>query len=450
MRYQQRSKRYQWAAAALAAMVVVTMSAASAQAAAAGEIHAASSTEAIPGRYVVVLRASVAGDVGTATAEAAMPALANQLVGRYGGQVRDVWSTALTGFSMEMTQRQAARLAADPAVAYVEQEQVYRSTHHGSPCTAPSSFCQLSAPRNLDHIDQRVKPFDGTFHLPNRGERVDAYVIDTGVRLSHIQFVLHIANRAIWGTNTIDGNNTDCNGHGTHVAGTLAGEIWGVAKSSRIIAVKVLDCLGNGTTASVIGGVDWVASHANMQSQPAVANMSLGGPASTAIDNAVQNSALGAGVFYAIAAGNSNQNACDFSPARASAWFLGIVTVGSTDQSGRRSSFSNWGSCVDIFAGGNYGDTTFNRPNCPFMPPGTTGRVVSAGHSSNTAECVASGTSMATPLVAGAAALLANDLPPSVGGPPAWAQLMLLEATTGWVTDPRGSPNRFLFIDSNP
>lgn len=433
--------------AGIAAVMTLLMSATAAAAAPleepTGEIRAAGSPEAIPGRYVIVLHEAVVGAVGTSAAGAAIPAMANHMVGRYGGKVHDVWSAALTGFSAEMSHKQAARLAADPAVAYVEQEQIYRTTHHGKACTGSSGWCQKWAYLNLDVLDQRSKTPDSWLHIPNRGEKVNVYVIDTGVRITHQQFDMHVANRAKWGTNTIDSTNRDCHGHGTHVAGTATGEYYGVAKQAWVYAVKVLNCSGSGTTSSVISGVNWVTANATW---PAVANMSLGGPASSALDGAVINSA-GSGVFYSIAAGNENQNACNVSPARTAAPWRGILTVGSTKSLGRRSSWSNWGSCVSIFAPGEYGKTSGSppQPNCSFMGS-TDSHVNSAAHTSDTAECRANGTSMAAPLVAGAAALLAKNSPPSAGGPPAWAYAILDMATTGYVTDPKGSTTRFLYI----
>lgn len=215
----------------------------------------------------------------------------------------------------------------------------------------------------------------------------------------------------------MDSNNTDCNGHGTHVAGTVGGSTYGVAKQVRLIAVKVLNCSGSGSTTSVVNGVNWVTANAV---KPAVANMSLGGGASSAIDNAVANS-INSGVSYAVAAGNSSANACNYSPARTPA----AITVGSTTSSDARSSFSNYGSCVDVFA------------------PGSS--ILSAWRTSDTASNTISGTSMASPHVAGAAALVLSANPS--WSPSQVSSYLTSNATTGKVTNPgSGSPNRLLFV----
>jgi subtilisin family serine protease len=240
-------------------------------------------------------------------------------------------------------------------------------------------------------------------------------VIDTGIRVTHQTF----GGRAVWGTNTTgDGTNTDCNGHGTHVAGTIGGSQYGVAKAVHLVAIKVLNCQGSGTSASVVAGIDYVtAQHAT--GTPAVANMSLGGGANTAIDYAVRNS-IAAGVSYAIASGNSNANACNTSPARVAE----AITVNASDINDARASFSNYGSCTDIFA------------------PGV--NITSSWNTSDTATNTISGTSTATPHVAGAAALYLAANP---GASPATVQQALKDnATLGHITNPgTGSPNRLLY-----
>ncbi|MGH3084736.1 MAG: S8 family serine peptidase, partial [Gaiellaceae bacterium] len=240
------------------------------------------------------------------------------------------------------------------------------------------------------------------------------YIIDTGVRGTHNEFTGRMGNGADF---VGDGNGTnDCHGHGTHVAGTTGGTTYGVAKGFMIHPVRVLNCQGSGTTSGVIAGVDWVT---NNSPSPAVANMSLGGGVSTALDNAVSSS-ISSGVSYAIAAGNSNANACNFSPAR-----VGTAnTVGSTTSSDARSSFSNYGTCLDIFA------------------PGSS--ITSAWNTSDTTTNTISGTSMATPHVAGAIALYLDANP---GAPPATVTSALVSnATTGKVSNPgAGSPNRLLY-----
>ncbi|MFF5214962.1 S8 family peptidase [Micromonospora sp. NPDC000442] len=367
-----------------------------------GEIRGAGASNAVSGSYLVVLRTDAVGAAGSSTARAAVPDRASALVKRYGGSVSDTYSAALTGFAAKMTASQAARLAANPAVAYVEQDQV-----------VTIQATQTNATWGLDRIDQRNRPLSTTYTYPNTASNVRAYIIDTGIRTSHNQF----GGRATWGTNTVDSNNTDCNGHGTHVAGTVGGSTHGVAKGVRLVAVKVLNCSGGGTTTSVVNGVNWVTANAV---KPAVANMSLGGGASTTIDNAVRNS-IASGVSYAVAAGNSNANACNYSPARTST----AITVGSTTSTDARSSFSNYGSCVHIFA------------------PGSS--ITSTWHTSNTATNTISGTSMASPHVAGAAALVLGANPSY--SPAQVKSYLVNNATTGVVTSPgSGSPNRLLFV----
>ncbi|MCT2280623.1 S8 family peptidase [Micromonospora chalcea] len=367
-----------------------------------GEVRYAGAADAVSGSYVVVLKGDAVGTANTLAARTAVPDRAAGLAKRYGGNVGTVWSSALTGYSAKMTAAQARRLAADPAVAYVEQDRVM--TTQGT---------QTGATWGLDRIDQRNLPLNSTFTYPNTASNVRAYIIDTGIRTTHSDF----GGRATWGTNTVDTNNTDCNGHGTHVAGTVGGTKYGVAKGVRLVAVKVLNCSGSGTTAGVISGVNWVTSNAV---KPAVANMSLGGGVSTTLDNAVANS-INSGITYALAAGNSSANACNSSPARVAA----AITVGSTTNTDARSSFSNYGSCVDIFA------------------PGSS--ITSAWRTSDTATNTISGTSMASPHVAGAAALV---LSANTSYTPAQvASYLTSNATTGKVTSPgTGSPNRLLFV----
>ncbi|MEV5628771.1 S8 family peptidase [Micromonospora tulbaghiae] len=367
-----------------------------------GEIRYAGAADAVSGSYVVVLKGDAVGTANTLAARTAVPDRAAGLAKRYGGNVGTVWSAALTGYSAKMTPAQARRLAADPAVAYVEQDRVM--TTQGT---------QTGATWGLDRIDQRNLPLNSTYTYPNTASNVRAYIIDTGIRTTHSDF----GGRATWGTNTVDTNNTDCNGHGTHVAGTVGGTRYGVAKSVRLVAVKVLNCSGSGTTAGVISGVNWVTSNAV---KPAVANMSLGGGASTTLDNAVANS-INSGITYALAAGNSSANACNSSPARVAS----AITVGATTSTDARASYSNYGSCVDIFA------------------PGSS--ITSAWRTSDTSTNTISGTSMASPHVAGAAALV---LSANTSYTPAQvASYLTSNATTGKVTSPgSGSPNRLLFV----
>ncbi|NUQ13445.1 MAG: S8 family serine peptidase [Gemmatimonadaceae bacterium] len=290
----------------------------------------------------------------------------------------------------------------DNDVAYVEQVQEYSI-----------DATQNNATWGLDRIDQANLPLNGTYSYTSTGSGVRAYIIDTGIRTSHNDF----GGRASFGVNYAGGSNSDCNGHGTHVAGTVGGTTWGVAKAVRLIAVKVLNCSGSGTTTGVVSGINWVAANAI---KPAVANMSLGGGASTSIDNAVQN-AINAGITFVVAAGNSNANACNYSPARAA----NAITVGATTSTDARASYSNYGTCVDIFA------------------PGSSIR--SAWHTSNSATNTISGTSMASPHVAGAVARYLQGNP--TASPSTVTSAIINAATLNKVTNAgAGSPNRLLYV----
>ncbi len=392
------------AAAASAAAVAVALGVAGAAVAAApgGDIQGEGAPNAIDGRYVVVLKEAEVGAALSDRARATVRSKAESLATRYGGTVVNVFDAALTGFSVTLNPYQARKLATDSAVQFVEVDQVLSL-----------DATQTNPPWGLDRIDQRNLPLNGSFTYPNTASNVRAYVIDTGIRITHTQF----GGRATWGANFAGGSNTDCHGHGTHVAGTIGGSTYGVAKAVRLVAVKVLNCSGNGTTSGVIGGINWVTSNAV---KPAVANMSLGGGASSALDTAVRNS-ISSGVTYAIAAGNSNANASNFSPARVSE----AITVGATGSNDARASFSNFGSVLDLFA------------------PGV--GIQSAWRTSDTATNTISGTSMATPHVAGAAALVLSANPSFT--PAQVSNFLVSNATTGVVTNPgSGSPNRLLFV----
>jgi aqualysin 1 len=348
---------------------------------------------AIPGQYIVVFK-------DTPGARGMAEGLARQAEAE-GGRVLHIYGDALVGFAAQLPDQAVQALRRNPNVDYVEVDQV-----------VSLEATQVNPPWGLDRIDQRDRPLNQRYYYSRTGNGVRVYIIDTGIRYSHNDF----GGRAFFGYDSFGGNGSDCNGHGTHVAGTAGGSTHGVAKSVRLISVRVLNCSGSGTISGVIAGVNWVT---NNRIRPAVANMSLGGGASTSLDNAVNNS-ISAGVTYAVAAGNSNANACNYSPARVSA----AITVGSTTSSDARSSFSNFGSCVNIFA------------------PGSS--ITSAWHTSNSATNTISGTSMAAPHVAGVAALYLQGSPSAA--PSTVRSTIYNNATTGRLSGiGSGSPNRLLY-----
>ena len=348
--------------------------------------------------YIVVLK----NDVADVDFEA------RRLSGKHLGVLKHTYKAALKGMALELTAQAAEALRNEPSVALVEADQVMTI-----------SATQTNATWGLDRIDQRNLPLDGTYTYGTDGSGVTAYIIDTGMNLTHSEFT----GRATSGYDAIDNDftATDCHGHGTHVAGTVGGTVYGVAKQVSLVAVRVLNCQGSGTNIQVIAGIDWVTANADL---PAVANMSLGGGFSAALNTAVQNS-IAAGVTFAVAAGNSNANACNYSPSSAP----DALTVGSTTSTDARSSFSNFGTCVDIFA------------------PGSS--ITSAWYSTNTATNTISGTSMASPHVAGAAALYLAANPAAT--PAQVATALTGNATTGLIPSlPAGTVNRLLYIGTEP
>merc|ERR1711937_27006 len=330
------------------------------------------------------------------------------LASAYSGKLDRVFHNAIYGFEATMTEADAAKMATDPSVAYIEQVSIVRAIQ------------QSPATWGIDRVDQRDLPLSNTYGPRADGSGVTAYVIDTGVQISHDEFKDgNGQSRATWGINTSgDNNDQDCHGHGTHVAGTVGGLEYGVAKNVDIVAVKVLTCSGSGSTAGVIAGVEWAMNHAadNNISNKAVANMSLGGGFSQASNTAVKN-LHESGVLTAVAAGNSNASACNYSPASEPA----VITVGSTTNTDARSSFSNYGTCLDIFAPGS--------------------GITAAWIGSNSATNTISGTSMASPHVAGGLAIALAEGSTDAEG------LVLNTATPDKVTNPQaGSPNKLLYV----
>ncbi|HEX2781152.1 MAG TPA: S8 family peptidase [Gemmatimonadaceae bacterium] len=345
--------------------------------------------QAIPNQYIVVLREG-SGDFHT-------------MVGRYalkaGAKVKYEYSAVIHGFAGVMSAEAAAALAKDPGVAYVEQDQVMHTT-----------TTQSGATWGIDRIDQRSLPLSGTYTYTSTGTGVRAYIIDTGIQTSHPQF----GGRASAVYDAFGGNGQDCNGHGTHVAGTVGSSTYGVAKNVYLRAVRVLDCNGSGSNSGVIAGMDWVRTNAI---KPAVANMSLGGGYSSAVNSSATNLA-NSGVLLAVAAGNSSADACNSSPSSAS----GTITVAASTSTDARASYSNYGGCVDIYAPGSSITSTW-------LNGGT-----------NTI----SGTSMATPHVTGVAALYKATYGDAASSTViSW---LTGNATSGVISgNVSGTPNRLLY-----
>lgn len=420
-----KTKRAQWAA--MASVLTVIVWPGSGQAADVQRV-----ADAVPGQFIVALE------------RRAQPGLVERLARLAGGQVLHEYSRALNGFALRADPAAVTSLLQQRGVRYIEQV----------------GRVQLVArpPWGLDRVDQTQLPLDGEFVAMNAGQDVHAYIVDTGIRSTHRAFANRLGNGANFaqsgsapenpsglggalgkavgdtvggllggGSGGDDGDDKaerpdwdDCNGHGTHVAGTVGGAGYGVASQVRLHAVRVLDCAGSGTTADVIAGVDWVMRNAQM---PAVANLSLGGGASRSLDEAVNN-AINQGITMVVAAGNSNEDACDSSPARVPE----AITVAASTIRDERAEFSNYGDCVDIFA------------------PGT--EILSAWHTADDAQKELQGTSMAAPHVAGAVAILLADngeAPPAV----VFQDLVAL-AVDDVIAQARSDANRLLQVPTPP
>jgi subtilisin family serine protease len=359
---------------------------------------AAAGARTIPGQYIVVLNDDVRD----------VPAMARQLGAAHGATVGFTYQNTVRGFSAGMSATAAAAMARNPNVAYVEEDQVVTINTTTSQTVGTGLW-------GLDRTDAR-SGLNGSYQYTNTGAGVTVYIIDTGIRGTHAEFT----GRMVAGFDAISsgGSANDCNGHGTHVAGTVGGTTYGIAKQVKLSPVRVLDCNGSGTWSGVVAGIDWVAANAV---KPAVANMSLGGGISSTVDQAVQR-AITAGITFAVAAGNGNsagveQDACNYSPARAPA----AITVGATGNTDTKTSWSNYGNCVDWFA------------------PGA--GIQSAWYTTNTDSRTISGTSMASPHVAGAAALYLQANP---GSTPQQVRDGLYEATTKAIVNLSKTANNHL------
>ena len=387
-------------ATAIAAVVTLTAAPTPADAA---ELRFAE--KPVEGQYIVVLKEDVAS-LASEQSRASIPevaVMARTIARTHRANLVTSYRHALRGFVVRASDEALARMLMDDRIAYIEEDGV-----------VTISATQQNPTWGLDRSDQRDLPLDDLYNYDTTASTVHAYIVDTGIRSSHNDFGGRVGNGY---TAITDGRGSeDCNGHGTHVAGTVGGSTWGVAKGVQLHAVRVLGCTGSGSNSGVIAGIDWVTSN---HVKPAVANMSLGGGASSALDAALNNS-ISAGVTYAVAAGNSNDNACNYSPARVPA----ALTVGSTTSSDARSSFSSYGSCLDIFA------------------PGSS--ITSAWHTSNSATNTISGTSMASPHVAGAAALYLAVNPGA--SPSQVSSAVIGNASAGRISNiGSGSPNELLY-----
>lgn len=361
-------------------------------------------------------------------ADPVVVATATALTSDYGGTFSSTWSNALKGFRLHANETQAIAMSGDSRVAFIVQDgAIAVGTPDGDPIVMmpdPGGFQnpQPNASWGLDRINQRYLPLDKYYEYHNDGEGVNAYVIDTGILPTHYEFQQRAF--ALYDAVDREGNGIDCNGHGTHVAGTIGGQTFGVAKKVRLFGVRVLNCQGTGAWSDIIDGVNFVTWHRQQPAQqgvPAVANMSLGGETNRAADAAVRNS-IRSGVTYVVAAGNGSSDASTYSPAG----LPEAITVGATNKVDTRAVFSNYGPALDLFA------------------PGV--NITSAWIGDNLMVATASGTSMAAPHVAGVVALY---LETRRSASPATVRSALVGTSTSGVVINAGesSPNRLLFTN---
>jgi subtilisin family serine protease len=360
------------------------------------------SSNPLANRYIVILNEDLVGEFAEGPQ---VEAEAQSLSFMYGGSVRRVYSNAIKGYAAEMSQAEAEALSLDERVLFVEEDTVI-----------DISATQTNAPWNLDRVDQRSMPLNTNYDYSQNGTGAHVYILDTGIRTSHQEF----GGRASVSLDVIgDGQNgQDCNGHGTHVAGIVGGATYGAAKNVSLHSVRVLPCSGSGQISDLISGIDWVREN---RVNPAVANISITAPGvSPSLETAITN-AISSGVVFTIAAGNSQWNACDYTPARTP----NAITVAATAEADERALYSNYGPCVDLFAPGN--------------------AVLSSSNGSDSATRVLSGTSMSAPLVAGIAAIYRAGNPSASAS--TVAQAINAATTAGVVTniDGTSSPNKLLY-----
>ncbi|EXG32590.1 serine protease [Acinetobacter pittii] len=351
----------------------------------------------IKNQYIVILNK----DVGSSNE------FAQGIAKQHGGRVLQTYDAVLKGFAIYLPDVAGTAfveaMKKNPKVVSVENDTIMKI----------DATTQSNPDWGLDRIDQKNLPLDSAYSYSQTGSGTTAYIVDTGILSTHQQF----SGRVLSGYTAIsDGNGTsDCHGHGTHVAGTVGGSTYGVAKNVSLVPIRILGCDGSGASSNVIAGLDWILKNGK---KPAVVNMSLGGEANASLDSAVEN-LFNNGYVMVVAAGNSNTDACSTSPARVSK----AITVAATDSTDTRASYSNYGSCVDIFAPGS--------------------QINSSWIGSNTATKVLNGTSMATPHVVGVVAEMLQSTPTTI--PQTISTNLLNQASSNVVKNPSGSPNRLLY-----